>query len=489
MIFYSLFNSGKGLIIVISIGGFKFNNLDRILIIDNDYTQVYNSITDDRVSSGFEDADKDKYINRNLFEIYPSLKKQDSSFVRAVTKGQIVVKKFQKSEDINGKVYLTHNITIPIVHNGKILGAVELVKDVTTVDNVNHVYPEEQDYIIYPNEFSIINDPKKITFENIIAEDTNMLKVIEQAKIMSRVQSPTLVYGETGTGKEVLVQAMINYSGVSRDKVVVQNCAAIPPNLIESILFGTNKGAYTGAENRKGLFEEANDGLIFLDELNSIPYDVQGKLLRVLEDGTFRPVGVNKEKTVNVKIIAAMNIDPIKAIETNKLRRDLFYRLSGGMIFIPPLRERKRDIKLFVDNYIKEYNAIYGKEVKGISEELEKFFYEYEFDGNVRELKHIIESMVGVSEKEILELEKLPAYMYNRIYNRDETENSASKEKHRDIPFNKKKYDLNEILKEKEVEIITKALKMAEGNRTKAAGILGIPRQTLKYKIDKFDIR
>lgn len=474
---------------MISIGGFKFSNLDRILIIDKDFTQVYNSIIDDRVSAGFEDVDKDKYVNRNIFEIYPSLKKENSSFVRSITKGEIIVKKFQKSEDISGNVYLTHNITIPIVHNGKILGAIELVKDVTTVDNVNHIYPEEQDYIINPNEFSITNDPKRITFENIIGEDPNMLKVIEQAKIMSKVQSPTLVYGETGTGKEVLVQAMINYSGVSRDKIVVQNCAAIPPNLIESILFGTNKGAYTGAENRKGLFEEANDGLIFLDELNSIPYDVQGKLLRVLEDGSFRPVGLNKEKTVNVKIIAAMNIDPIKAIETNELRRDLFYRLSGGLIFIPPLRERKRDIELFIDNYIKEYNTIYGKDVKGISEELEKFFFEYEFDGNVRELKHIIESMVGVSEKEILELEQLPAYMYNRIYNKDDTENSVNKEKQIDISYAKKDYNLNEILKEKEVEVITKALKMTEGNKTKAAEILGIPRQTLKYKIDKFDIK
>ena len=227
------------MILVISIGGFKFNNLDRILIVDKDFTQVYNSITDDRISIGFENLDRDKYVNRNLFEIYPSLKKENSSMVRSITKGEIVVKKFQKSEDINGRVYLTHNITIPLVYNGKILGAIELVKDVTTVDNVNHKYPDEQDYVINPNEFSIISDPKKITFDNIIAEDPNMIKVIEQAQIMSKVQSPTLIYGETGTGKEVLVQAMINYSGVSRDKTVVQNCAAIPPNLIESILFGT----------------------------------------------------------------------------------------------------------------------------------------------------------------------------------------------------------------------------------------------------------
>lgn len=474
---------------MINIGGFKFSNLDRILIVDKDFIQVYNSIIDDRISKGFEDLNKDKYINRNLFEIYPSLKKENSSMVRSITKGEIVVKKFQKSEDVNGKVYLTHNITIPLVYNGKILGAVELVKDVTTVDNVNHKYPNEQDYVINPDEFSNISDQSKITFDNIIAEDPNMLRVIEQAKVMSKVQSPTLIYGETGTGKEVLVQSMINYSRIDRNKVVVQNCAAIPQSLIESILFGTNKGAYTGAENKKGLFEEANEGLIFLDELNSIPYDVQGKLLRVLEDGSFRPVGSNKEKIVNVKIIAAMNIDPLVAIEKKELRRDLFYRLSGGLIFIPPLRDRRKDIKLFIDSYIKEYNIIYGKEIKGISREVEEFFSTYEFEGNVRELKHIIESMVGVSESEILELEKLPAYLYNRLYNRNDCETTVNKEKFdSNLLYDKKEYNLNDVLGKKEVELINKVLKMTKGNRTRAADILGIPRQTLKYKMDKYNI-
>jgi len=477
-------------IIVIDIRGFKFNSLDRILIADKELTIVYNSGFDEKLmDEDYSTVDKERYINRNLFELYPTVNKETSSFVRSITKGEVVIKKFEKIIDFKGRKYCTHNITIPIVIKGKILGAMELVKDVTTVDYVNNeVDYEEEDSEMTFSGFTNTNitDSSKISFENFITKDVNMIKVIEQAKTMSKVQSPTLIYGESGTGKEVLVQAMINYSGISRKKVVIQNCAALPDNLIESILFGTYKGAYTGAENRKGLFEEADNGLIFLDELNSIPYDVQGKLLRVLQDGSFRSVGSNTEKQVNVKIIAAMNVEPLKAIEEKQLRSDLFYRLSGGMIYIPPLRDRKKDINLFIEHYINEYNNIYGKNVNGISNELEKFFMEYNFDGNVRELKHIIESMIGISDKRILDVQQLPAYLYSRVYKTNDIDKMFIDE----APvFDMETYNLNKIIEEKEIETIKKVLKITKGNKTKAGEILGIPRQTLKYKMDKLDIK
>ncbi len=266
---------------MIDIGGIKFNSLDRILISDKDFTIIYNSKYDNSISEDrYIEAEKAKYLNKNLFELYPSINKVTSSFVKSITKGVIVIKKFERILDCMGKTYCTHNITIPIVVNGKILGAMELVKDVTTVDYVNNEnnYVEEDREISFNELTNISNsDPSLITFDSFKTKDINMLKIIDQAKTTATVKSPTLIYGESGTGKEVLVQAMINYSGISRNKVVIQNCAAIPENLIESILFGTTKGAYTGAEHRKGLFEEANNGIIFLDELNSIPYDVQGK--------------------------------------------------------------------------------------------------------------------------------------------------------------------------------------------------------------------
>ena len=264
--------------------GLKINSLDYILIVDKEFMIVYNSRYDKRVNLNSNTFEGNDYLNKNLFEIYPSIKKDDntSSIVRCITTGEVVVKKFQKFKDFNGNLYCTHNITIPIIRNGKIMGAAELVKDIKTIENLtddDSKYAEEDDFFD-----SLTINRNNSTFDSIITSDIKMLKAIEQAKTMSRMESPTIIYGETGTGKEVFVQAMINYSGIPRDKVVIQNCAALPQNLIESILFGTCRGAYTGAENRKGLFDEANGGLLFLDEFNSIPYDVQGKLLRVLQE-------------------------------------------------------------------------------------------------------------------------------------------------------------------------------------------------------------
>nr|WP_312576861.1 sigma 54-interacting transcriptional regulator [Sedimentibacter sp.] len=470
---------------MINISGLRFDRLDYILIVDRDYSVIYNTRYDGRLNISPDDYGKYKYLNKNFFEIYPSIKKDTSSIVKCMTTGEVVVKKFQKFKDFTGKFYCTHNVTIPLVREGKIMGAIELVKDVTTIDNVNNedIGIESDDNF---SEFiNISNDASRITFDNIITNDAKMLKIIEQAKIMSKTQNPTLIYGETGTGKEVFVQAMINYSGIPRKRVVVQNCAAIPQNLIESILFGTYKGAYTGAENRKGLFEEANNGIIFLDELNSIPYEVQGKLLRVLQDGSFRPVGSNIEKFVNVKIIATMNIDPLKSIEKKEFRSDLFYRLSNGMIYIPPLRERRGDIKFYIYNYIKEFNNIYNKNVEEITKKLDEFFLEYNWDGNVRELKNVIESMISISDTNVLDIQQLPAYMYDKVY---KTKNSDESSAYNNTAYSNNEYNLIKILEEKEIETIKKVLYLTKGNKTKAGKILGIPRQTLKYKIDKLKI-
>lgn len=475
---------------------FNLNCIDYILIVDREFTVIYNTRLDKRLNTNVAENDKNLYINRNLFEIYPTLDKNYSSIVKSMRTGEIVVKKAQQFRDFQGILYITNNITIPIVRKGIIMGVVELTKDIKTVDNINK---ENNNMNFNSNENidHIMGDDTKFTFENIVTNDEKMFKVIEQAKVMALSKNPILIYGETGTGKEVIVQSMINHSKVSRKKVVIQNCAALPQNLIESILFGTHKGAYTGAENRKGLFEQADGGIIFLDELSTIPYDVQGKLLRVLQSGTFRPVGSNIEKYVNVKVIAAMNIDPLESIEREQLRKDLFYRLSSGIIFIPPLRERKVDIKLFVDNYIRVYNNVYGKNVKQITEQVSDIFYEYNWDGNIRELKHIIESMVSMSREDTLDVELLPAYMYDKVYkvkNEANTNVSNIKEYKKNINIEnleiyKEEYNLNKIINEKEIELIKKVLKLTYNNKTKAAKILGIPRQTLKYKIDKYNLK
>ena len=298
-------------------------NVDHILLVNKDYEIVYNSRFDPAIGNK---PDMQEY--KNFFEMYPSLGKNNSSIVKTMSTGTGIFKDVQEFVDINGNVYVTQNVTIPIFREGQIVGTVELTKDLTTVGDAE----SRKEYLSKLSKESSFNpnmdNNEQISFDDILTIDGEMLDAIERAKIFAMNQNPTLIYGETGTGKELFAQSIINYAANPKQKIIIQNCAAVPENLIESILFGTTRGSYTGAENRKGLFEEADGGIFFLDELNALPYHVQGKLLRVVQEGTFRPIGASKEKKVNVKIVAAMNIDPMEAIEKNILRKDLFYRLS-----------------------------------------------------------------------------------------------------------------------------------------------------------------
>ena len=216
---------------------------------------------------------------------------------------------------------------------------------------------------------------------------------------------------------------------------------------------------------------------------------MQGKLLRVLQEGTFRPLGASKEKKVNVKIIAAINIDPMEAIEKNILRRDLFYRLSSNMIYLPPLRERPDDIEYLTDNYIDYFNVVYDKTVKGITDELRDFFLKYEWEGNVRELKHVIESMITMSTSDVLDMKDIPVYLSGKQKDQKHSKTSApSGDSSIVIDLEQDDLSLKETVQRVEKELITRVLGQCRGNKTKAGEILGIPRQTLKYKMDKLGI-
>ena len=457
---------------------------DYVLVVNKDFDIIYNSRFDPRMGNK---SDLKEY--KNLFEMYPSLGKNNSSIAKTMSTGATVFNDAQEFADINGRVYVTQNLTIPIFREGQVVGVVELTKDLTTVGDIQG----KSDYLksikvegkFHPNRES--ND--KISFDDILTINDRMLDAIEKAKVFALNNNPVLIYGETGTGKEMFAQAMINYAASPKQKTIIQNCAAVPENLIESILFGTTKGSYTGAENKKGLFEEADGGIYFLDELNALPYHVQGKLLRVVQEGTFRPIGANREKKVNVKIVAAMNVDPMEAIDKMVLRKDLFYRLSGNMIYLPPLRERKDDIEYLIDNYIDYFNDVYGKNVKGISEELRSFFLEYEWEGNVRELKHVIESMISMTKVDILQFSELPVYLHGKMNGSGKTFDSAADSEDSIVTELKNGgYDLRSVVEQVERDLILKVLSKTKGNKTKAGEILGIPRQTLKYKMSKLGI-
>jgi len=460
---------------------FELDYIDSLMIVDHTFkivnTYRYNVRFD---QLDMENAHSD-YLGRNYYEAYPHIDQQESTMYQSMKHNRIIYRKNQIFKDYRGRVFNTQNITIPINRAGKIVGVLELSKDITSINDLQEVQKKKASS---RNHLSDIVQKRGITFEDILTSNAEMIENIRRAKVFIGSPNPTLIYGETGTGKEMFIQAMVNENKVSRKPFVAINCAAVPENLIESTLFGSVKGAYTGSMDKVGLFEQAHGGTLFLDELNSMPYETQAKLLRVLQDSKIRPVGGHKEKTVDVKVVAAMNNDPLKAIREKNLREDLFYRLSSSMIRLTPLRDRKEDILLYSNHFIKQFNRQYNKDVEGLSKTMMDIFMQYHWKGNVRELKHIVENMVSISDEKILTINSLPIYMKDSIQTGSQKNENGQVLQVESVHFT----SLQETLETAERSAISKALAYTEGHITKAAELLGIPRQTLTYKMNKLKL-
>lgn len=308
----------------------------------------------------------------------------------------------------------------------------------------------------------------KYTFNDIITNNITMKELIKTAKKISLGNSPILIYGETGVGKEMFVQAIHSNSLRKEKKIIALNCAAIPVNLMEAMLFGTEKGSFTGALNRIGLLESVNGGTLYLDELNSMPIELQGKLLRVIEENAIKKIGTNSNIDMNIRFICSFNEDPESCINKGTIRKDLYYRLNVIRLNIPPLRERKEDIYILIDYFIKKYNNKFKANIKGITKEAMQQFLKYDWPGNVRELENSIEGLFNYKSHEFFELEDLK-----------NVDSSI-------LCMNRK--SLKERVAEVEENCIKEALIISGFNITKAAEILDIPRQTLQYKIKKYNL-
>jgi arginine utilization regulatory protein len=452
--------------------------VDSLAIVDKNFKIIYANGYNPRFDDEILDSFYLEYINKNFYEVYPELRPENSTMYSCIKNNRIMYRDNQMFRDYKGRIFNTRNLTIPIVREGEVVGAIELSKDITSISDQENGGAAMGKQVVQEATDIVVED---VTFDQIMTVNSEMLENIRRAKIYARSPSPILIFGETGTGKELFVQAMANHAHIDRRRLVTLNCAAVPKDLFESILFGAVRGAFTGAANRVGLFEQADGGLIFLDEINTMPLDTQAKLLRVLQDGKIRPLGSEREKQVTVKVIAAMNQDPLEAIACGELREDLFFRLSCNLMQLLPLRERREDIPLYVDHFIKVLNARYGKRVEGISSAMMDLFMTYDFKGNVRELRHILETTISTARDSILTIREMPLYMKKRI-------NGTDSQSAADISHKFSGITLPEILEKTEREIIIKILGHTRGCLTKAAERLGIPRQTLKYRMNKLNI-
>ena len=310
-------------------------------------------------------------------------------------------------------------------------------------------------------------------FEGIVGTSASMRSVVQTARQVANSEIPVLITGESGTGKELIARAIHNNSRRRKQRLVIMNCAGMPESILEDELFGHVRGAYTGAAGeREGRFEYADGGTLFMDEIGDMPGNMQAKLLRVLENGEVVRLGSNAPLQVDVRLISATNKNLSEMVESRQFREDLFFRIKGVEIHLPPLRERREDIPLLIHYFLQQFAEKYRKEITGIKPETQQLLMSYSWPGNVRELRNEVEKLVVLSPGPEIGPESLPKTI---------RPGSA-------VVVGGLENVVGISLEQLEKEAIRNTLKLTNGNREQAAKILGIGERTLYRKIKEFDL-
>lgn len=441
--------------------------IDGMMIVDKDciIRQYYSAHPD------IGNLTQEDVIGRSLFDVYPTLRREDSHIYHCIRTGEPSINYEQSYRSFKGDVVNSSCTTLPIREKGEIVGAIDMViyKDIRA---------KEKRLSLDVNVIDLLtrNQNRSYDLADIVTADPRMLAIKEKIRNTANASSPVLVYGQTGTGKELVVNA-IHRCGPRKGKpFIAQNCAAIPSTLLESILFGTTSGSFTGARDTQGLFELANGGTLFLDEINSMELEAQAKLLRVLEEGTVRRIGDKVSRKIDVRVVAAVNEDPEECVRSGKIRADVFYRLCVIRYDIPPLRQRMGDVPLLMDYFRKYYNRKLGVNIIGYSDEVVDIFMKYRWPGNVRELKNVIESAYQVNLGPILTADNLPERIVagSGVLVGGELPQAG--------------LSLTEMVNNFEKSIIAGAYARSHGSLTAAAAELKISKQTLLYKLRKYGL-
>ncbi len=465
------------------------------MLIDPDFWPAGFSALLENVSEGIHIADKkgmtrfynksaalidgikqETALGKHILEMFPSLTEQTSTILQVLRTGKPIMYREQEIKNLYGVPVYLLTTTIPIQVKGHVVAAMDISQNLTQVKELAEKVVGLRADLKHKNRHSLA-EQAVYTFDQICGEHPLLQDVLQRARKAARTNSPILVYGETGTGKELLVQAIHNFSPRRNGPFISQNCAALPATLMESILFGTSKGSFTGAENRPGLVELADGGTLFLDEITCLDIELQAKLLRFIQEGTLRRLGESQIREVNVRIIASSNIDPLLAIEENRFRPDLYYRLNVISLSLPPLRDRREDLPLLVDYLLKDLNAKLQCQISGIASDVYEVFLRYPWPGNIRELRCTLEGAMNLAETGNIEVAHLPPHLLQKIVHDHPLEIKAVE----DLP-------LQEALAKVEQTLIRSALDKTDWNISKTAKILGLPRQTLQYKLQTLRI-
>ncbi len=390
--------------------------------------------------------------------------------------GMDILKETQKKDPVPPCILITAYGSIETAVDAIKSGAYDFISKPVNVDRMEQIFERALESANLKEENQMLKKRlnEKYGVENIIGKSVKMRAVLDMVKQVAPAKSTVLITGESGTGKELIAQAIHTLSG-RKGAFVPVHCAALPANLLESELFGHEKGAFTGASERRiGRFEMADKGTIFLDEIGEIDPSTQVKLLRILETKTFERVGGTQPITTDSRVVAATNRNLKEMVEKGEFREDLFYRLDVLNIELPPLRERKDDIPLLTKNFVDYFAKENNQNVEGVSNEVLKIFHSYDWPGNIRELRNCIERMVVLCREKTLQVENIP-------YNVREQISPDLVEK--DFSYKTLNLETNEK------RLIIQALDECDGNRTAAAEKLGISRRTLHRKLNEYEIK
>ncbi len=358
----------------------------------------------------------------------------------------------------------------PLYYNNHFIGAISTDKDVTEMTNLTFELEETKDRLNQLREEVNKLSEEKFSFGQILGKSEVIKQKIDRAKQVAKTNTGILITGESGTGKEIFARAIHQHSSRKGNFVAI-NCSAIPENLFESEMFGYVGGAFTGAlkQGKGGQFENANQGTLFLDEISDMPMHMQAKLLRVLQENKVMRIGADTPQEIDVRIISASNKDLRKMVDIGTFREDLYYRLNVIKVELPPLRERKDDIPILVESFMDKFCSQNNMDVPKLRPEVFNVLTNYNWQGNIRELKNTVEHLVVFSKNGKIELESVPEQIIER---------SLSKARN-----GEKSFDLQTCVAKTEMEVLRKVMEMVDGNKSKAAKILNIPRSTLYYKL------
>lgn len=410
----------------------------------------------------------DEVTGKHILDVYPN-DEANSSIMQVLKKGKPIYNKYEEVRTFKGDIRRLVVNVLPIISKNKVIGAVDVSRYI--VDGYEkHINLSVSDSYIIKKNNELFN------LSDIVSRSASITKIKKQIEMISQTDSSVLIYGETGTGKELIAQAIHFHSLRSSNPFISQNCAAIPESLLESTMFGTEKGAYTGSTSQKGLFELAQHGTLFLDEIDTMNYTLQAKMLKAIEEKKVRRLGGDRVIDLDLRIISATNKDPASLVQKETLRQDLFFRLGIVQIKIPPLRERLDDIMPLVNHFINFYNQTYKRNVHGVSSEVEELFLKHTWPGNVRELRNIIESTFNFVTDQIIKPDDLPEHFRPAT---DSSEGYIGSTDGIDLKSKIEEYEKNLIM-----ESIKKADSFAE-----AAKDIGLSKQALNYKMGKYKLK